>query len=43
MEGGVWDGLNLGHHAIFVETLASQDVDFACFVNAEHIACASLP
>lgn len=36
-DGGVWDSFNLSDEMIS-GVLAGQDVDFASFVNAEHIA-----
>ena len=36
-DGGVWDSFNLSDEMI-TGVLTGQDVDFASFVNAEHIA-----
>lgn len=36
-DGGVWDSFNLSDE-IIAGVLTGQDVDFASFVNAEHIA-----
>jgi len=36
-DGGVWDSFNLSDEVI-ASVLTGQDVDFASFVNAEHIA-----
>lgn len=35
-DGGIWDGFNLDDDVV-TRVLASQDVDFASFLNTEHI------